>query len=205
MDVLPSQRQLFDIPDEVAYFNCAYNSPQLNESRKRLHNGVNTKSSPWERTPESFFDDAETIRLLSSDIFDGHRDGFAVMPGAGRFDVGEKCTATILPGAIAALEQIKAWGVPRISNSLSIINKQIGLHLERLGFHLPSESQRCPHMFGALLPEHHGGNLVSELAKRNIYISQRGNAVRFAPHLHINKHDINRLFETLECLVIEGN
>jgi hypothetical protein len=29
----PSQRHLFNIPDDIAYFNCAYNSPQMNESR----------------------------------------------------------------------------------------------------------------------------------------------------------------------------
>ncbi|MBW1915512.1 MAG: aminotransferase class V-fold PLP-dependent enzyme [Deltaproteobacteria bacterium] len=381
MDSLISQRQLFDIPDEVAYFNCAYYSPQLNASRNRLHNGVNTKNHPWERTPDSFFDDAETIRSLSSAIFGGDSDGFAVipaasygistaaraieprlqsgdqilviaeefpsnilpwkrtaqetcaeistvpepkdgnwtqgildrivsgvkvvavstchwtngsyidllpigkacrdinailvvdgtqtlaampfsieniqpdflvaagykwllcpygfsllyvseqwrnarpleetwlardnaenfaelvkysdayMPGARRFDVGEKCTPTILPGVIAALEQIKAWGVKRISKSLAIVNKQIGLHLEQLGFHLPSESQRCPHMLGALFPERFRGNLVSELAKRNVYISQRGNALRFAPHLHVNNHDINRLLKALEDLM----
>jgi len=125
----------------------------------------------------------------------------AYMPGARRFDVGEKCTPTILPGVIAALEQIKAWGVKRISKSLAIVNKQIGLHLEQLGFHLPSESQRCPHMLGALFPERFRGNLVSELAKRNVYISQRGNALRFAPHLHVNNHDINRLLKALEDLI----
>jgi hypothetical protein len=37
----------------------------------------------------------------------------AYMPGARRFDVGEKCTPTVLSGAIAALEQIKKWGVAR--------------------------------------------------------------------------------------------
>lgn len=378
---LPSQRHLFDVPEEVAYFNSAYNSPQLNESRDRLHNGVNTKSHPWERTPDSFFYDAETIRQLSSDIFGGNSDGFSVipaasygistaaraiephlqsgdqilviaeefpsnvlpwkrtalekgaevitvpkprdgnwtlaildrivngvkvvavstchwtngsyidletisnacrdinailvidatqtlaampfsienvqpdflvaagykwllcpygfsllyvserwrnarpleetwlardnaenfaalvkysdtyMPGARKFDVGEKCTATILPGAIAALEQIKEWKVEEISASLAKINNTIALKLERLGFHLPNEPQRCPHMFGALLPNRYKGNLVTELSGRNIYISQRGNALRFAPHLHINDNDINRLLETLEELV----
>jgi hypothetical protein len=27
--IIPSQRQLFDIPEDVAYFNCAYMSPLL--------------------------------------------------------------------------------------------------------------------------------------------------------------------------------
>ena len=121
------------------------------------------------------------------------------MPGARRFDVGEKCTATILPGAVAALEQIKEWGVANISSSLRSINNVIALHLEKLGFQLPDESLRCPHMFGAILPKHYKGNLVAELLSRNIYISQRGNALRFAPHLHVNENDVGRLLEALEA------
>ena len=27
--MIPCQRDLFDIPEDVAYFNCAYMSPQL--------------------------------------------------------------------------------------------------------------------------------------------------------------------------------
>ena len=69
----------------------------------------------------------------------------------------------------------------------------IANHLEQLGFQLPNVAQRCPHMFGAQFPDGYTGNLVAELKKRNIYISQRGNAVRFAPHLHINENDVNCL------------
>lgn len=377
MSIIPSQRGLFDIPEDIAYFNCAYNSPQLSESRNRLLSGVNAKSHPWERTPASFFDDAETIRSLSSSIFGGDADGYAVvpaasyglstaaraiephlkagdrvlvvaeefpsnvlpwrrtaqevgvslttvptpedgnwtqaildrvdrsirvvaistchwtngafidlrpigracrdagcilvvdatqslgamplslaeiqpdflvaagykwllcpygfgllyvseqwrdarpleetwlarnnaedfaalarysdtyMPGARRFDVGEKCTTTILPGAIAALEQVRAWGIENIAESLSAINSIVATHVERLGCQLPDERQRCPHMFGAKLPSGYTGNVVAELRKRNIYISQRGNAIRFAPHLHVGEHDVNRLVKAL--------
>ena len=375
--MIQSQRKLFDIPDDIAYFNCAYNSPQLNESRKRLFSGISGKSHPWERTASSFFDDAETIRNLATDIFGGDSDGYAIipaasyglstaaraiepqlqtgdnilliaeefpsnvlpwkrvaqergvnlitvstpengdwtkaiidkiddsikvialstchwtngayidlvairqacnktgsimvidatqslgampfsidlikpdflvaagykwllcpygfsimyvseqwrgsrpleetwlarenaedfaalvnysdkyMPGARRFDVGEKCTATILPGAIAAFEQIKIWGVDQISYSISLINKQIASHLIQLGFQLPDDSQRCPHMFGALIPNDYKGNLVSELREKNIFISQRGKSIRFAPHLHITDFDLNRLLDTM--------
>lgn len=380
MPTIPSQRHLFDIPDDVAYFNCAYNAPQLNESLNRLLPGVRAKSHPWERTPASFFEDAETIRRLSSAVFGGDADGYAVvpaasyglstaaravephlrkdnrilvmaeefpsnvlpwkrtaqevgavletvpypvhgnwtqailasidggvkvvavstchwtngayidlrpigkacrdvgavlvvdatqslaampfplaevkpdflvaagykwllcpygfsllyvseqwrnarpleetwlarhnaedftalvkysdtyMPGARRFDVGEKCTATILPGAIAALEQLKAWGVENIAETLSTTNSTIAAHLEQLGFQLPPESQRCPHMFGAQLPMAQTADLVADLKARNIFISQRGCALRFAPHLHVNENDIHRLMETLSNL-----
>ena len=60
-----SQRHLFDIPDDIAYFNCAYYSPLLNESRNRLLEGVKSKSHPWERTASDFFTDAETDQKIS--------------------------------------------------------------------------------------------------------------------------------------------
>lgn len=381
MSLIKSQRELFDIPDNIAYFNCAYNSPLLLESTKRLHVGVDSKSHPWERLPNEFFDDAETIRQLSSDIFGGDADGYAVVPsasygistaarilesklscndeillldeefpsvvlpfkrvametgvkittvespengnwteailnrinanikvvaisschwtngafidilaireicdkyniiliidttqtlgampfsiddvrpdfmvaagykwllcpygfsllyvdekwrkerpleetwiarenaqdfanlvkysdtymeGSRRFEVGEKCTPTILPGAIAALEQIKIWGVSNISESILNINRRIESNLTQLGFQLPDDSLRCPHILGARIPESYTGNIVNELKERNIFISQRGKSLRFAPHLYINDNDINRLNNTIAELI----
>jgi selenocysteine lyase/cysteine desulfurase len=123
------------------------------------------------------------------------------MSGARRFDVGEKCTPTILPGAIAAFEQLKAWSVSSIAASLAGINGRIAACLEELGFTLPPRTLRCPHMFGARFPERYKGNLVAELSKRNIYVSQRGNAVRFAPHLYVDAHDLDRLEVVLQEIV----
>jgi len=381
MTLLPTQRHLFDIPRHIAYFNAAYYSPQLNESRDRLVAGVKAKSSPWERTPPSFFDDAETLRSLWSRLYGGDADGYAVvpaasyalstaaraietrlgpsdrilmiaeefpsnvlpwrraaqekgativtvptppdgnwteailagikpgvkvvaastchwtngaridlepvsaacrangsflvvdatqtlgampfsieriqpdflaaatykwqlgpygvtllyvaeewrdarpleeswlardnaadftalanysntyMPGARRFDVGEKGSLSTLPGAIAAAQQIEAWGIENIAASLAAINSKIAAHLEGLGFRLPMERQRCPHMFGAILPPSFSGSLVAEMKKRDIYISQRGTSLRFAPHLHVDDHDVARLLHALDELV----
>jgi selenocysteine lyase/cysteine desulfurase len=381
MSPLPSQRHLFDIPRGIAYFNSAYYSPQLNESRERLIEGVRAKSSPWTRLADSFFDDADKLRGLWSRLYGGDADGYAVVPaasyalstaarivepqlkpgdqilviaeefpsnvlpwrracaetgaeiktvprpadgnwraailsaidahvkvvavstchwtngaridleaigsacrsngsvlvvdatqtlgampfsmsliqpdflaaasykwqlgpygigllyvaprwrssrpleeswlardnardftslanysdtymaGARRFDVGEKVTFTTLPGAIAALEQIEAWGVEQVADSLSAINATISNHLGRLGFSLPDETQRCPHMFGAVLPAaFKTPHLVAELRKRSIFISQRGNSLRFAPHLYVDDHDVARLLESLDEL-----
>ena len=79
---MQTQRHLFDIPNDIAYFNCAGNSPQLIDSRNQLYLGVDTKCHPWERTPSNFFEDAETIRQLSSGIFGGNAEGYAVIPAA---------------------------------------------------------------------------------------------------------------------------
>jgi selenocysteine lyase/cysteine desulfurase len=121
-------------------------------------------------------------------------------PGARRFDVGETCTA-VLPGAIAALEQLQTWGVAQIADALGAINRRIGDRLEALGFTLPPPAQRCPHMFGARLPEHFKGDLIGALRARQVYVSQRGSSVRFAPHLHVREADLEQLFAALESIL----
>ncbi|MFZ1086577.1 MAG: aminotransferase class V-fold PLP-dependent enzyme [Terracidiphilus sp.] len=378
MAILPVQRQLFDIPDEIAYFNCAYYSPQLNESRRRLLVGVGQKSHPWGRTAADFFEDADTIRTLAARIFGGDADGYAIipaasyglstaaralephlrkgdkilyaadefpsgvlpwmrtaqesvaipiaipapeqgswteailariekgvkvvaastchwtngapvdlvaigkacravgsalivdatqslgamplsldevqpdflaasgykwllcpygfgllyvaerwrtarpleeswltrdnardfaglanysdsyLPGARRFDVGETCTPTILPGAIAALEQIEKWGVANIAESLKEINHKIAALLERHGFILSASSHRSPHLFGARMPADFPGNLVEALRVRSVFVSQRSNSIRIAPYLHCSASDVDRFQEALE-------
>jgi selenocysteine lyase/cysteine desulfurase len=124
--------------------------------------------------------------------------GDTYMPGARRFDVGEKCTPTQLPGAIAALEQLQAWGVAEVARSLAEINSRIQARLEALGFKLPPPAQRCPHMFGARLPERFTGDFVGALRAHKVFVSQRGSSVRFAPHLHVTEADIEQLFAALE-------
>ena len=123
------------------------------------------------------------------------------MAGGSRFDVGEKGPLTTRPGAIAAMKQIEAWGIEKIASSLSMVNSRIAAHLEHLGFRVPSGKHRCPHMFGAVLPDSYQGALVAELRKRQIFISQRGNSLRFAPHLWVDDHDVNRLLGSLDELV----
>ncbi len=122
------------------------------------------------------------------------------MPGARRFDVGEKCTAS-LPGAIAALEQIQEWGMENIAVSLAAINTRIAEHLAQLGCRLPEHDQRCPHMFGARLPEACVVDTVAKLRAMNIHISQRGEWLRISPHLHASDHDVDRLIEATAELI----
>ncbi|HEY1255982.1 MAG TPA: aminotransferase class V-fold PLP-dependent enzyme [Terracidiphilus sp.] len=378
MAIIPLQRHLFDIPDDVAYFNSAYYSPQLNESRRRLLAGVGQKSRPWERMAADFFGDADKIRDLAARIFGGDADGYAILPsssyglstaarvlephlcqgdrilyaadefpsgvlpwirtaqetgavsvavpapedgdwthailahmdkgvkvvaastchwtngatvdlvsiakacrevgsalvvdatqslgamplcldevqpdflvssgykwllcpygfalffvaeqwrnarpleetwltrdnardftalanysgnylpGARRFDVGETCTPTILPGAVAALEQIEEWGVTNIAESLKAINEKIAALLEGHGFILPEPNHRSPHLFGARMPADLPENLVVELKARNVFVSQRSNSIRIAPHLHCSAGDVDRFQQALE-------
>ena len=79
---LPSQRDLFEIPEGVAYLNCAYMSPQLRSVREAGERALVRKSSPWEITPDDFFGEPETARELFSRIVGGEPEGIAIVPSA---------------------------------------------------------------------------------------------------------------------------
>ena len=79
---LDSQRHLFDIPDDVAYLNCAYISPLLNSVRDVGTASTSRKCHPWEILPPDFFTDAEENRALFAELIGSTADDIAVVPAA---------------------------------------------------------------------------------------------------------------------------
>jgi selenocysteine lyase/cysteine desulfurase len=77
---LRSQRDLFEIPEDIVYLNCAYMSPQLRPAREAGERAISRKSRPWEITPDLFFEDAEEIRALFALLVGGDADGVAIVP-----------------------------------------------------------------------------------------------------------------------------
>jgi selenocysteine lyase/cysteine desulfurase len=77
---LGSQRDLFEMPQDIAYLNCAYMSPQLRRAREIGEWAVSRKSRPWEVTPKDFFEDVEVVRTLFARLVGGDADGVAVVP-----------------------------------------------------------------------------------------------------------------------------
>lgn len=372
----PSCRTLFDIPDDVAYFNTAYNAPLLRASRDALVCAAGAKLRPWERAPADFFADAETLRGVCATLFGTAAENFAIVPaasygistaarileprlqagdqillaaqefpsnifpwqriaaergaairtagrpadgdwtravlaaldptvriaalsachwtdgatfdlvaigaacrangtvlvldvtqslgaapldlaavrpdfmvaagykwllcpygfsllyvdprwhderpleeswlarsnaqdfarladycaeyraGARRYDVGETCVTTVLPGAIAALRQIEQWGIAGIAARLGAITDRIAAAVAPLGYEILAPHFRSRHILGLSVagdPQ----DLIGLLRARNIHVSQRGNAIRIAPHLHVTDADVDRLIEAL--------
>ncbi|SVE14501.1 uncharacterized protein METZ01_LOCUS467355, partial [marine metagenome] len=79
---LASQRHLFDIPEDVAYLNCAYISPLLNSVRDVGIASSGRKSHPWEILPPDFFSDAEQSRALFAELIGATADDIALVPAA---------------------------------------------------------------------------------------------------------------------------
>jgi selenocysteine lyase/cysteine desulfurase len=78
--ILENQRKLFEIPEGVAYLNCAYMSPQLRSVREIGERAVTRKSWPWKITPDDFFEDAEKTRALFAHLVGAGADGVALIP-----------------------------------------------------------------------------------------------------------------------------
>ena len=76
------QRHLFDIPDDIAYLNCAYMSPLLRSVRAAGFDGVAGKSRPWEIAPKDFFELPEETRSLFARLIGTTADCVAFIPSA---------------------------------------------------------------------------------------------------------------------------
>lgn len=79
---MENQRHLFDIPDDISYFNTAANAPQLLSVAESLHRGVDSKNHPWNRLQDDYLEDADTVRKLASGLFGGRQEDFAIVPSS---------------------------------------------------------------------------------------------------------------------------
>ena len=80
MTILPNQRALFDIPDDVAYLNCAYMSPLLNQVAAAGEAAARKKQHPWEMTAGDFFEVPDLGRELFARLIGAGRDSIAIVP-----------------------------------------------------------------------------------------------------------------------------
>src|SRR6202790_3330461 len=80
--MIPCQRHLFDIPDDVAYLNCAYMSPLMKPALEAGTVGLGRKAHPWELTPDKFFTGADEFRATAAPVLDCPADCIAIVPSA---------------------------------------------------------------------------------------------------------------------------
>jgi selenocysteine lyase/cysteine desulfurase len=78
--MIPCQRHLFDIPDDVAYLNCAYMSPLMKPALEAGTAALNRKAQPWQITPDQFFTGSEEFRATAAQFLDCSADCVAIVP-----------------------------------------------------------------------------------------------------------------------------
>jgi selenocysteine lyase/cysteine desulfurase len=116
--------------------------------------------------------------------------------GARRFDVGERTSFTLVPMAIAALEQLLEWQVDRIADALAIHTGRIEREAAARGLAPLPAGERGPHLLGIRVAGS-TSTLAPTLAARGVHVGVRAGLVRVAPHLYTNGEDIDLLLDAL--------
>lgn len=104
---LPSQRHLFDIPDDVAFLNCAYISPLPKASLAAGEVGLRRKSRPWTISPVDFFITSDKVRSLFAGLINANADdiAFASAVSYGMAQAAYNITLTKLQTIVTLAEQ----------------------------------------------------------------------------------------------------
>lgn len=119
-------------------------------------------------------------------------------PGSLRYEVGEHSNFILVPMLLKAIEQLNRWKPENIqAYCKSITNKTID-ELRELGFWIEDDAYRASHLFGIRLPlELDMQKVKTELLKKKIYVSYRGDAMRISPNVYNTKEELHRLSVTL--------
>ena len=125
-----------------------------------------------------------------------YRDEYA--PGARRYDMGEMSNFHLMPMAIAALEQILAWGVENIAETLGTRTAAIAERARAIGLGSQPAERRAGHFLGLQFAQGIPPGLLDTLARENVHVSVRGSSMRVTPHLYNTDADVDRLFAALE-------
>jgi selenocysteine lyase/cysteine desulfurase len=78
--MLPSQRDLFAIPSDVTFLNCANMAPQLRAVTDLGIQAVRRRESPWTLDSYEWFGQAEDLRAAVARLMDADADGIALVP-----------------------------------------------------------------------------------------------------------------------------
>ena len=119
------------------------------------------------------------------------------MPGAERYDMGERANFSAMPAAVTALRQLLDWGVPHIETTLTARNEALSARLQELGLNPTPPAARGGHFLTVKLLANAPADLVAQLAARQVYLSERGGSLRITPHLWNDDEDFDHLIAAL--------
>src|SRR5262249_35108049 len=120
-------------------------------------------------------------------------------PGARRYDVGEPANFVTLPATIEAVNQLTAWGVGNIYDTIAVLTDEIVSRARALGLLATPDPVRSCHYVGLRSPRPLPEDLPERLARDRVQVSVRGgDTIRITPHVYNARGDVDRLFAVLE-------
>ncbi len=122
-------------------------------------------------------------------------------PGMRRFDTSLRANPMLINMLEAACKLLIEWQPARVREYLLKIERNSVERMRSLGFEVADEGERAANLFGVKLPAGLDPEVCrSQLAKRKIYVSVRGSAVRVSPHVYNDEGDLELLADALAGL-----
>jgi selenocysteine lyase/cysteine desulfurase len=146
--MIPCQRHLFGIPDDVAYLNCAYMSPLMKTSVAAGRGGLERKTRPWELTADQFFVGAEEFRRVASKFLNCSPESVAIVPSA---SYGIATAAQNLPVNTGQSILVLEEQFPSNYYSWERLSEKTGAKLKIVAW--PSDYDWTSAVLGALTPD----------------------------------------------------
>jgi selenocysteine lyase/cysteine desulfurase len=122
------------------------------------------------------------------------------LPGARRYDMGERSDFAVLPIAINALELLQSWGAEAVFQRLAHLNRLIWVEADRRGLDGPPAHLRAPHISVVELGPRYRDDLARKLKENKAFVTIRGTKMRITPHVYNDDDDILRLFNLTDRL-----
>ncbi|MBL6447408.1 aminotransferase class V-fold PLP-dependent enzyme [Fulvivirga sp. 29W222] len=139
------------------------------------------------------------INRAKSEDFSGlvnYQDSY--QPGSLRYEVGEHSNFILVPMMLEAVRQINTWGPENIQTYCHNITKDALNRLKGTPYIFENDQYRAQHLFGIRATKGLDTARLKELmARDNIHVSVRGDAVRISPHLYNNADQISLLVDRI--------
>lgn len=120
------------------------------------------------------------------------------VPGARRFDMGERDHFISMEMAAIGMEMMAEWGMDAVAGRLAMLTARIAEGLNGSKVRLMETRFRAPHIlslgFAGGLP----AGLIEGLAGDGVYVAPRLSRMRISPHVFNDEHDADRFVAALK-------
>lgn len=120
------------------------------------------------------------------------------MPGARRYDMGERANFATVPMAIESIGYLREIGLERVRGHIENITDALAARASSLGIEVLDKSLRSPHLLGLKGDGDFSDGAVKAMAEAGIVVSARDGTVRVGPHIYTESTDVDRFGVALE-------
>jgi selenocysteine lyase/cysteine desulfurase len=138
-------------------------------------------------------------RAIASERETYYRD-IEFVPGARRFDMGERDHFISLEMASIGMEMVAEWGCDAVQARLRALTRRLADGLRDCAVMIPDAAVRAPHILSLRFPAGMPQHLIERLAAEHVYVAPRVGRMRISPHVYNDEDDIDRFVATFRRL-----